>query len=138
MRGQIQRLMEPQSFSKTSWDWLRQYPRYFRAVRRRLENLPASVARDREKFQDFEPRWQLYVEESRRQQSLGIFDPELTHLRWMLEEYRVSLFAQKLGTAIPVSPNRLEQQFAKLRAWRRIAKNASVARPPLGDQPPRR
>jgi ATP-dependent helicase HrpA len=34
--------------------------------------------------------------------------------RWMLEEYRVSLFAQKLGTAIPVSPKRLEQQWAKV------------------------
>jgi ATP-dependent helicase HrpA len=45
---------------------------------------------------------------------LTLFDPKLMHLRWMLEEYRVSLFAQKLGTAIPVSPKRLEQQWAKL------------------------
>ena len=67
-----------------------------------------------EKFQEFQPRWQLYLEQARHQQSQGIFDPELMHLRWMLEEYRVSLFAQKLGTAIPVSPKRLEQQWAKL------------------------
>ena len=36
---------------------------------------------------------------------------ELTHLRWMLEEYRVSLFAQNLGTKIQVSAKRLEKQF---------------------------
>jgi ATP-dependent helicase HrpA len=74
------------------------------------------VPRDLEKHQDIQPRWQLYLERARQQQSQGIVDPELLHLRWMLEEYRVSLFAQKLGTAIPVSPKRLEQQWAKVRA----------------------
>ena len=116
IRDQIARLMEPHSFAKTPWEWLRQYPRYFRAIRCRLENLPGGVPRDSEKFQEFQPRWQLYLEQARHQQSLGIVDPELLHLRWMLEEYRVSLFAQKLGTAIPVSPKRLEQQWAKLQA----------------------
>jgi ATP-dependent helicase HrpA len=109
-------LMAPQSFSKTPWDWLRQYPRYFRAIRCRLENLPSGVPRDWQNFEEFQPRWQLYLEQARRHREQGIFDAELTHLRWMLEEYRVSLFAQKLGTAIPVSPKRLEQQWAKLRA----------------------
>jgi len=116
MRRQIAELMEPQSFAKTPWDWLRQYPRYFRAICCRLENLPGGVPRDWEKFQGFQPRWQLYLEQARHQQAQGIVDPELVLLRWMLEEYRVSLFAQKLGTAIPVSPKRLEQQGAKLRA----------------------
>jgi ATP-dependent helicase HrpA len=115
IRQQIGLLMEPRSFSTTPWDWLRQYPRYFRAVRYRVEDLPGGVPRDWQKFQDFQPRWQLYLEQARRHQAQGVFDPELTRLRWMLEEYRVSLFAQKLGTAIPVSPKRLEQQWGKLR-----------------------
>ena len=109
-------LMDPQSFAKTPWDWLRQYPRYFRAICRRLENLPSGVPRDWKTFQEFQPRWKLYLEQARHQQTQGIFDPELIHMRWMLEEYRVSLFAQKLGTAIPVSPKRLDQQWAKLRS----------------------
>ena len=108
--------MNAESFAKTPWEWLRQYPRYFRAICHRLENLPGAVARDFEKFQDFQPCWQLFVEHARHQKSQGIVDPELLHLRWMLEEYRVSLFAQKLGTAIPVSPKRLEQQWAKVQA----------------------
>jgi ATP-dependent helicase HrpA len=116
IREQIARLMESQSFAKTPWDWLRQYPRYFRAICCRLENLPGSLPRDWQNFQEFQPRWQLYLEQARHDQAQGIVDPELLHLRWMLEEYRVSLFAQKLGTAISVSPKRLEQQWVKLRA----------------------
>jgi ATP-dependent helicase HrpA len=116
IRQQIALLMEPQSFSKTPWEWLRQYPRYFRGICCRLENLPGNVPRDRQNFQEFQPRWQLYVEHARQHQAQGIMDPELQRLRWMLEEYRVSLFAQKLGTAVSVSPKRLEQQWAKLRA----------------------
>ena len=116
IREQIARLMASDSFLKTPWEWLRQYPRYFRAICSRLENLPGGVPRDFEKSQDFQPRWQLFQEHLRHQQSQGVVDPELLHLRWMLEEYRVSLFAQKLGTAIPVSPKRLEQQWAKVQA----------------------
>jgi ATP-dependent helicase HrpA len=114
VRDQIAHLMAPQAFSKTPWDWLRQYPRYFRAICARLEALPAGIPRDLEKYQDIHPRWQLYLEQARYQESQAVVDPELLHLRWMLEEYRVSLFAQKLGTAISVSPRRLDQQWAKL------------------------
>ncbi len=89
---------------------------HFRAICCRLENLPDSLPRDWQNFQEFQPRWQLYLEQARHYQAQGIVDPELLHLRWMLEEYRVSLFAQKLGTAISVSPKRLEQQWVKLRA----------------------
>ena len=115
MRQQIAQLMDSRFFATAPWDWLRQYPRYFRALCCRLENLPGNVPRDWEKFEDFQPRWQLYLDRARHQQAQGIVDPELLLLRWMLEEYRVSLFAQKFGTAIPVSPKRLEQQWAKLR-----------------------
>ena len=46
---------------------------------------------------------------------MDLYDPQLELYRWMLEEYRVSLFAQKLGTAISVSPKRLDQQWANVR-----------------------
>ena len=79
MRQQIAELMEPRSFTKTPWEWLRQYPRYFRAICCRLENLPGGVPRDWQKFQEFQPRWQLYLEHARHQQAQGIVDPELLH-----------------------------------------------------------
>ena len=45
----------------------------------------------------------------------GIVDAEMEQYRWMIEEYRVSLFAQQLGTCIKVSPTRLDKQWAKIR-----------------------
>ena len=45
-----------------------------------------------------------------------VFDAELQTYRWWLEEYRVSIFAQQLGTSVPISAKRLEQQWAKTRA----------------------
>ena len=44
----------------------------------------------------------------------GREDPELERYRWLLEEYRVSLFAQELGTAEPVSRKRLESQWSRV------------------------
>jgi ATP-dependent helicase HrpA len=116
IRAQIARLMEPKEFSQTPWDWLRRYPQYFRAICSRLENLPGNVPRDQQSFEAFESRWLLYQERAEHHQAQGIVDPELIQFRWMLEEYRISLFAQKLGTAIPISPKRLDQQWAKVQA----------------------
>lgn len=116
IREQMARLMNPETFSKTPWDWLRQYSRYFRAICSRLENLSGNVPRDMEKCEEFQSRWQSFVERAERHQLQGIVDAELIQYRWMLEEYRVSLFAQNLGTSLPVSPKRLDQQWAKVRA----------------------
>jgi ATP-dependent helicase HrpA len=97
----------------TPWNWLRQYPRYLRAIRIRLETLAGSAARDRQCHEQFSPWWRLLVEQSRQRQFQGFLDPELIQMRWMLEEYRVSLFAQRLGTSMPVSSKRLEALWAK-------------------------
>jgi len=50
-----------------------------------------------------------------RHQAQSLVDPELDQFRWMIEEYRVSLFAQSLGTSVTVSSKRLDKQFAKVR-----------------------
>ena len=47
-------------------------------------------------------------------QKAGIVDPELALFRWMLEEYKVSLFAQGLKTKMPISAKRLDKQWAKV------------------------
>ena len=57
------------------------------------------MAKDRERLEEFLPRWQAYLATDPQHGRQGEADPELIHYRWMLEEYRVSLFAQKLGTA---------------------------------------
>lgn len=62
------------------------------------------------------PRWEAYKQmaELHQRKSLTGTDPELTLYRWMIEELRVSLFAQELGTKMPVSGTRLDKQWAKI------------------------
>jgi ATP-dependent helicase HrpA len=113
---QLSRLAGPNCLSTTPWGWLRHCPRYFRAIRVRLDALAGGgMAKDRERFQEFLPCWQAYLNWIGQHGAQCEADPELIQYRWMLEEYRVSLFAQKLGTSIPVSPKRLEQQWSKVK-----------------------
>ena len=115
VRGQLDRLAGPKCLGQTPWDWLRHGPRYFGAIRFRLESVVAGGwIRDRQGFDEFLPRWEAYAERARQHEAQGIFDPELVQYRWMLEEFRVSLFAQKLGTSVPVSGKRLDQQWSKI------------------------
>ncbi|MGO9109203.1 MAG: ATP-dependent RNA helicase HrpA [Thermoguttaceae bacterium] len=116
VRGQLARLAGPKCLSTTPRTWLRHCPRYFRAIRLRLEALMSGgMAKDRERYEEFLPRWQGFLDWIAQHGPQCEADPELIHYRWMLEEYRVSLFAQKLGTSIPVSPKRLEQQWSKVK-----------------------
>jgi len=112
---QLGELLIPDFLSTTPWNWLQHYPRYLRAVAERLDRLPAgNLARDREATEEVQSRWQAYQQRAEQHRQQGVFDPELILYRWMLEEYRVSLFAQKLGTAVPISAVRLDRQWAKV------------------------
>ncbi len=118
-REQLDRLAAPDFLTRTPWQWLKHLPRYFRAIPIRLGALRAGgLSRDQKHCADIRQRWEAYLERARRHEETGIFDPELDHYRWMLEEYRVSCFAQRLGTAEPVSAKRLDQQWDKVRAAR--------------------
>jgi ATP-dependent helicase HrpA len=99
------------------WDMLREYPRFFKAVQIRFEKLRAgnNDVIDRENMRELAGYWQRYEERRESHNAAGIVDPQLQLFRWMIEEYRVSLFAQKIGTSIKVSPQRLEKQFEKIR-----------------------
>ncbi len=117
VREQMDQLTGPAFLTATPWEWLQHYPRYLRAIRQRLESLPGgSLARDQRAYHEqLQPRWQACLDRLCQERESGDCDPELVQYRWMLEEFRVSLFAQKLGTSLPVSAKRLEQQWAKVR-----------------------
>jgi ATP-dependent helicase HrpA len=115
LREQLKNLLGPTFLTSTPWDCLRQFPRYFRAMLFRLDKLAASPARDRQHQEDVHRRWHAYVQRAADHGQQGIHDAQLEYYRWLLEEYRVSLFAQKLGTAVPISPKRLDEQWAKAR-----------------------
>jgi ATP-dependent helicase HrpA len=113
--GQLAELTSTGFLTATPWPWLQAYPRYFRAIELRLEKLlRGETLRDAAQHEQIAPRWQRYLELARAHREQGLFDPALVHYRWMLEEYRVSLFAQTLGTAVPVSEKRLDAALAAL------------------------
>lgn len=115
IKRQLRRLTAPGFLIDTPWTWLQHYPRYFQAIHYRLERLRAgSGSKDEEVTEDIHRQETLYEEHAARLAELRRRDPALDHLRWMLEEYRVSLFAQKLGTAFPISAKRIEKQWEKV------------------------
>ncbi|MEJ8569627.1 ATP-dependent RNA helicase HrpA [Elongatibacter sediminis] len=90
---------------------LEHYPRYLDAIAERLRQLEENPARDSEREARVEPFWQRYVA---RLEAGKLYDEALDDYRWKLEEYRVSVFAQQLGTAEKVSPKRLESSWARV------------------------
>ncbi len=113
---QLAHLTPNQFLAATPWQWLEQYPRYLEAISYRIDKR-SSTSREKEDdaMAQLDHYWQQYETLKSAQDAQAIVDPELETLRWMIEEFRVSLFAQKLGTVIKVSPNRLDKQLAKVR-----------------------
>jgi len=112
IRRQLRRLTAPGFLIETPWPWLQHYPRYFQAVNYRLDRLRSGAGpKDEQATDEIHRQETLYEEHAERLAELRRYDSALDHLRWMLEEYRVSLFAQKLGTAFPISAKRIEKQW---------------------------
>ncbi len=107
MRQHLGRLVGPGFVAEAGAEALREYPRYLAALGERRRRLDEAAARDRElmaQVQPFQDAWQ------NRMAALPEGRPPgegLVRLRWMIEEYRVSLWAQRLGTRQSVSENRL-------------------------------
>ena len=87
---------------------LRHYPRYLKALLLRIDRARVSPSSDLSKEERFAPFWEQYYEAVTKKNVKIASRSALTEYRWLLEEYRVSLFAQELKTAVPVSPKRLE------------------------------
>jgi ATP-dependent helicase HrpA len=112
--AQLQRLVGRRFVVDTPWPALNHLPRYLRALVMRLDKLRAEPARDAQRLADLKPleqRWLRRVAERR-----GAADARLDEFGWLLEELRVSLFAQELRTPQPVSVKRLEKVWSQLSA----------------------
>jgi ATP-dependent helicase HrpA len=81
--------------------------RYLRAMQLRLEKLPANAARDALATDTVAAVTAEYEQLRRAVPPTGAPEDPVTRVRWMLEELRVSLFAQQLGTPRPVSEQRV-------------------------------
>ncbi|MFT7219459.1 MAG: ATP-dependent helicase HrpA [Candidatus Azotimanducaceae bacterium] len=108
LQQQLQRLLPPEFPFGVPFEWLRHYPRYFRAIEHRLDRFGGNIGREMEAIEQINLWWTRFDSlDENTQQELGDF-------RWMLEEYRISLFAQSVGTSIPVSEKRLARSWSKV------------------------
>ena len=111
---QLARLMPKRFLIQSPWGALQHFARYLKAITARLEKYRADPARDSARLAELRPLeqryWRLVAERK------GVVDERLQEFRWLLEELRVSLFAQELRTPQPVSVKRLEKAWAQLGA----------------------
>ncbi|MGS0466972.1 ATP-dependent RNA helicase HrpA [Cobetia marina] len=117
LKAQQARLVHP-GFIQEAGAWLHQLPRYVEAMLIRLDKAPRERMRDQrdmEAVKSFETRLDARLSKAREQ---GLPDAELEEFGWWLQELRVSLFAQQLGTLETVSPKRLEKRWQELMARR--------------------
>jgi len=109
---QLQRLLPKQFLTTTPWPQLQHCARYLKAITLRLDKYRADPARDAQRLTELKPLeqkyWRLVAERK------GAQDARMLEFRWLLEELRVSFFAQELRTPQPVSVKRLEKVWGQL------------------------
>lgn len=110
---QLQRLMHKNFLLDTPYSQLQQFPRYLKAVFLRLDKFRADPARDLDRMKQIAVLEQQFWREWTARK--GVPDSRLSEFRWLLEELRVSLFAQELKTPQPVSVKRLEKAWTQLK-----------------------
>jgi ATP-dependent helicase HrpA len=112
IQAQLQRLMPKRFMLAAPYAQLQHMVRYLKAVTLRLEKLKADPARDATRLAELRPLEQRWLR--RLSELKGAGDARLDEYRWLLEELRVSLFAQQLRTPQPVSAKRLDKAWAQL------------------------
>ena len=112
---QLMGMLGPGFLRRTPYRWLTQLPRYLKAARYRLEKLPETVLRDGESMAQVRRLAERLDGLTGPLRLSPECEPDVLQYRWMLEELRVSLFAQQLGTSLPVSGKRMDKQWEKVR-----------------------
>jgi ATP-dependent helicase HrpA len=109
---QLARLMPKRFLALSPWGPLQHFARYQKAITARLDKYRADPARDASRLAELRPLeqryWRLVAERK------GVTDERMQEFRWLLEELRVSFFAQELRTPQPVSVKRLEKAWGQL------------------------
>ncbi len=109
---QLQKLVPSRFLALTPWLQLQHFQRYLKAIVLRLDKLRGDPARDASRLAELRPQeqryWRLVAERK------GAVDDRMQEFRWLLEELRVSFFAQELRTPQPVSLKRLDKVWLQL------------------------
>jgi ATP-dependent helicase HrpA len=108
VKQQCARLLQAGFLARVPWERLQHYPRYLKAAALRLDKLRADPARDTQRMAELAPLEQAWKRERKS-------SAEIEQFGWLLEELRVSLFAQELRTPVPVSAKRLSKLWQSMR-----------------------
>lgn len=113
IQEQLKNMLYPDFISQTPIHWLRRFPRYIKAIENRLEKASRDPRRDDILQKEFDYVWLPFVEKQQATNEANKL--AWVEYRWLLEELRLSLFAQELKTIQPVSVKRLEKIWKQLR-----------------------
>jgi ATP-dependent helicase HrpA len=114
VRAQLEWLLHKRFIADTPYERLQHVPRYLKAINLRIEKLRSNPARDAQCMTQMQPLTQAW--QKLRQAQQGNSDPRVDEFAWLLQELRVSLFAQELKTPVIVSVKRLEKMLAGIRS----------------------
>ena len=118
-RGHLRRLFDHRILQSVSMEWLRQLPRYLKAEQRRWQRNPVRGGEPKPIGAELK-NWSARHHEIEQQLDAELrWTPRLDELRFWIEEYRVSLYAQELRTIGPISAARLKERAAEIEAWLR-------------------
>ena len=115
IQDQAQHLLFRHFLTEIEADKLSHYPRYLKAMIMRLDKLESDSSKDRALRVKVQPYWDNYKNRLKALQQQKRQSAALDEFRWMIEEYRVSLFAQQLKTAQPVSEKRLNKLWEEVK-----------------------
>ena len=115
LADELASLVPPRFLEHIAYDRLTHLARYLKGLLIRAERAALNPAKHQERLRQITPYQEAFKKlQSLPEKSLGA-QREIEAFRWMIEEFKVSLFAQELGTAIPISPKRLDQQLETIR-----------------------
>ncbi|MFY9973101.1 MAG: ATP-dependent RNA helicase HrpA [Chromatiaceae bacterium] len=114
IRDQLDHLVFRGFLQEIPFEHLKDYPRYLKAADQRAEKLQHAASRDQQRMAEMAEIQSRWRERVRAAEAAGRQDPRLEEIRWMLEELRVSIFAQQIGTAHPISVKRIQTRWREL------------------------
>ncbi len=115
IRAQLVRLLAPGWLARTPWERLQHFPRYLKAAAMRIDKMRADPPREARLASELSALEQPFRRELGTRAKNGAVSAEFEQFGWLLEELRVSLFAQELKTPVPVSLKRLAKLWQTVR-----------------------
>jgi ATP-dependent helicase HrpA len=115
IKQQLNKLVYKGFVAQSGYKRLNDISRYLSAIEKRIEKLFQNMARDRQSMsiiEDVQNRYDNWVNSLQKNQRL---DAKVTDIRWMIEELRVNLFAQQIGTPYQVSAKRIKQKIEAIK-----------------------